>query len=405
MLMKRISVLLCLFISACVSLYAQMGAQTLKTPWIIKDNFSNNDHNWYEDSTKSYEIRVRDNYYGLQNKDSAGRIFVHNFTQGFEADDYKIEALIEPGSGAESKGNGLVFGADPLLKNYYRFLVSKDGAFMIDKISNDGKTLVQDWKYANAIRTGTTNALSIVKFGNHWTFRINDFIVYSGDATSFFGNRHGFYVASFCTIYCNSFSIYDMTLAKKDTKTPKENIYDAVFLDYFNNNDNDWDITDNDDATTSLDGSFNIKHKTDGYYVSWQTMPISDLMNHRIEIKAKHTAGVEDYPYGICFGMKDIDNIYFFGISADGSFLIGEFVDGEYQRINPWTESDAVYKNYGAINTLAVEKTDKWYFYINGTQVYSCDYKSYFGNKFGLYVENQQTVEFTNVKLSRVTVF
>jgi len=167
MLMKRISVLLFLFISTCVSLYAQMGAQTLKTPWIIKDSFSNNDHNWYEDSTKSYEIHVRNRYYSLQNKDSAGRIFVHNFTQAFEADDYKIEALIEPGSGAESKGNGLVFGADPLLKNYYRFLVSKDGAFMIDKISNDGKTLVQDWKYANAIRTGTTNALSIVKFGNH----------------------------------------------------------------------------------------------------------------------------------------------------------------------------------------------------------------------------------------------
>jgi hypothetical protein len=222
---------------------------------------------------------------------------------------------------------------------------------------------------------------------------------------SFFGNRHGFYVTSLSDIYCNRFKIYDITLAQTDTKTPRENIHDAKFLDYFSNNDNDWNIVDDDDETASLNNGFRIQNKTEGYYASWQTMPISDIMNHRIEITAEHADGANDYAFGICFGVKDVNNIYIFCISADGSFLVGEFVDGEYQRINAWTESDAIHTNNYSTNTLAFEKTDKWYFYINGTLVYTCEPKSYFGNKFGLYVENKQTVEFKSIKLSQVTTF
>src|ERR1043166_9497321 len=97
--MKRIFLCIALAIFSCARTHAQLGAQTLKTAWIINEDFNNNDHDWYQDSTKTYEIHVRDKYYSLWNKDSAGRVFVHNFTQSFEKDDYKIEASIEHSTG------------------------------------------------------------------------------------------------------------------------------------------------------------------------------------------------------------------------------------------------------------------------------------------------------------------
>jgi hypothetical protein len=405
MLMKRIFISVALIVFYCLHVQAQAGAHLLKTPWIINDNFSANNYNWYEDSTKTYEVYVRNNHYSLWNKDTSARSFVHSFNQSFENNDYKIEAYIEHSTGGESKGSGLIIGADELLKSYYRFVISKDGYFLIDKIENNTKSTLHDWKYSNAINNGNANALSVVKFGNHWSFRINDVIVYSTDAMQFFGNRHGFYVAPSSGIYCTSFKIYDITLAKTDTKLPKENIYDAAFFDNFSNNDNEWEIEENDKETTSVSNGFHLQNKTEGFYAAWKPMPVSDILNHRIETTVAHIDGVEDRAFGICFGLKDVDNLYMFCISADGSFLIGQFMDGEYKRVNKWTESDAIRKGNYSTNTLAFEKTDKWYFYINGVLVYSCERQAYLGNKFGLYVENKQTAEFKDLKLSSVTVF
>jgi hypothetical protein len=330
---------------------------------------------------------------------------VHTFTPAFGNHDYKIEAEIEHASGGDDKGNGLVIGADDLLQNYYRFLFSKNGAFLIEKITGKTKTVIQNWKYSAALREKAANNLSVVKFGDHWSFRINDVVVYSGDAMSFFGNRHGFYISSHSHIYSNSFRIYDITLAKTDNKTPKENIYDAVFLDYFTNNNNDWVIEDNDDIKTSISNTYIMQNKSESNYMIWQQMPISDIMNHRIEIKTSHENGVEDHAYGICFGVKDANNTYMFSIAADGHFIVGKFVDGDFEAIKSWTETDAVYTSSLATNTLAFEKTDKWYFYINGKLVYSCEPHTYFGNRFGFYVEDKQTIAFRSIKLSGVTHF
>jgi hypothetical protein len=378
-----------------------MQAQGIKSAWIINDDFSSNKYQWLIDSTATYQTAIRDNHYDIWNKAGKGGRMI---TRGFnitEKNNYKIEADIQHSTGAEDKGNGFVIAGDGGQK-FYRFLITSDGYFKIDKAVDTTTTVIKDWVYSDAIKKGT-NKIALVNLNNHWSFYINEKKVYDCNALPFFGMRMGFFVSSQSSIYCTSFKIYDWTIAANTHET-KEVLYEASFYDYFSSNKNNWAIIDDKDAKCSMNDGYRIQNKTTGYYVSTQEILIFDFLDYKTELAVRHTDGVNDYGFGLCFGEKNVDNTYVFMISGDGSFQIGEFIDGTWSAIKEWTKADVIRTNNYSTNYLTFEKKDNsWNFYINGSLLYTGPSKSFFGKNFGCYVENKQTAEFVYLKVDKIS--
>jgi hypothetical protein len=393
-----------LFVALCLSIcsypHAQMQAQGIKTAWIINDDFSSNKYEWLIDSNAHYQTAIRDNHYNIWNKsEKTGRIITHGFKLD-EKNNYRIEADILHSTGADDKGNGLVIAGDGGQK-FYRFFITADGYFKIDKVIDTMINVIKDWEFSDAIEKGA-NKIALVNLNNHWSFYINEKKVYDCIALSFFGTRIGFYVSSQSSIYCTSFKIYDWTIAAGTNET-KEPLYEASFCDYFSSNKNSWAIIDNEDAKASVSNGYTIQNKTTGYYLSSQEISIFDFFDYKTELAVRHTGGVNDYGFGLCFGGKNVDNTYVFMISGDGSFQIGEFIDGEWSAIKEWAKSDVIRTSNYATNYLRFEKTKgNWNFYINNSFAYTCPSKTFFGKNFGCYVENKQTAEFAYLKVSKI---
>ena len=311
----------------CLPLLNLNAQQGIQTPWVINDNFTDNSYQWLIDSTDTYETVIRENHYDLWNKSKTGATMI---TRGFtisEKNNYKIEADIQHSTGANNRGNGLVIASSVSGRNYYRFLISNDGEFRIDKVIDTTVTVISDWKFSDALTTGSNN-LSLINLNNHWYFNINNTQVYDCDANHFFGTRMGFFISVESAIYCTSFKIYDWTIAQ-NINASKEPIYKNIFHDDFKTNKNEWETLNDNETISTVNNGYQVQNKTEGSYIPSHEITVFDFFNYKVETAVRHTAGANDYGYGMCIGKKDVRNTYVFMISADGSFQVGEYIDGE----------------------------------------------------------------------------
>ena len=159
----------------------------------------------------------------------------------------------------------------------------------------------------------------------------------------------------------------------------------------------EWSLPDNASGTV-VGNWFRYDNKGEKLCSTWQIASLN--RGYCVAVATKHASGVTDYPYGLCFGGEDYDNEYFFVISADGSYKVGKFDNGDWADIVEWTESDALNKGMGAVNRLVVDCRDTWRFFINGTQVESIPAGRNFGGNAGIVVENTQAVDFDEFLLA-----
>jgi hypothetical protein len=135
----------------------------------------------------------------------------------------------------------------------------------------------------------------------------------------------------------------------------------------------------------------------------------SNKIDFRIEMSTTHTDGAMDEPYGMCFSSNNVNNAFVFMIANDGTFAIGKFADGKYTGIKDWTETDAIYKNNYATNTLVFEKTKGvCKFYINKKLVHTLTPDPFFDrleSRFGPYVEGKQTVGFSSMSVDKIEYY
>lgn len=126
---------------------------------------------------------------------------------------------------------------------------------------------------------------------------------------------------------------------------------------------------------------------------TWQNVGVNEP-GTLIAVWTEHSDGITDWPYGLCFAASSYENMYFFGISADGSFKIGKFEDAQWVDLVNWTAHDAIVQGANARNHLKVILRTNWEFYINGILVHSMPAQPVFGGNAGLFVEQLQTVNF-----------
>lgn len=383
--------------------------------WIVNDDFRDNRNGWLVDSTNadfaSYfkkEMFKQNTEYFLDNKNKTNSHFlaIDNVIYN-ENDNYKIEIEFTDYSGDDNKGNGLIFGFDKMAKNYFRFVITQTGLFRIDKVTETGETVIQEWKNSDVIFSN--NKLGFMSIKGYWNFYINNKEVYFCKSQPLFGNWAGVYVGSECAFFCKSFRAYDWTVAAKFPAEPKEFIYKNILTDIFRSNENNWSTIDDADVTASVkDFGYQIENKNSGFYMPAYNSAWTVNDDFIAETRVMHIRGNDHEGYGLSFGKKDASNAYVFMIDNSGMFRIGYYENDVWKDIKGWTENkilESAIQSKITANTLRFENIlGEWKFYINDSLVYNCKAKEIAERgTTGFFTEGKQTVEYKYIKINLVT--
>lgn len=180
----------------------------------------------------------------------------------------------------------------------------------------------------------------------------------------------------------------------------KSRAQSLLYYNAFSNGESTWNNYDDQLSNAIITGGkYILTHKQHTSTVVAPPIPVDYSRDFAIQTTFSHVSGVTGYPSGLTFFGKDALNLYFFCISATGSFQVGKFDAGHTIMLINWTASTAILTG-GATNKLRVEKQGgKNKFVINGVQVAELPTLQPFGNHFGFVVMEQQTAAFDYLKL------
>lgn len=146
-------------------------------------------------------------------------------------------------------------------------------------------------------------------------------------------------------------------------------------------------------------GLYKIRFENDSYWNNFQSNKyIGPDKDYIIEAKMKYVGGRNNYGFGISYGTYNYDNSNYFLISGNGYYNIrSEKKNEDFEHTN-WISSS--YVNQGDYNILRIEKTgEKHSFYLNGNLVLTLNDIQYYGNNFGISVQNQIDVDVDYFKI------
>ena len=136
---------------------------------------------------------------------------------------------------------------------------------------------------------------------------------------------------------------------------------------------------------------------------SWFSIKPVDLNTEKdfnVSVIAKWQEGIENNRFGIQFcSDRNGENYMFFGVSANGYYIIADYKGGKWYPMKDWTQSDKVNKKY-VPNLLVVKKEGKFIgFYINEQLVFTMPFEGGYGRQFGFRINEKQTVEFDRLEI------
>ncbi|MBN2494999.1 MAG: hypothetical protein JXR96_10445 [Deltaproteobacteria bacterium] len=148
--------------------------------------------------------------------------------------------------------------------------------------------------------------------------------------------------------------------------------------------------------------AFHIYNKEGFYVVSMDPTFLKRyaFRNGKIEVQATWKEGVRDKGFGILFRSQDIQNCYYFSISAEGKFSVGYLEQGAMTVLVDWTAASEIQPD-GA-NLLQVEcREGSFTGYINQKQVFSVSDSHIQGELFALMADQGVHAIFDNLKVWR----
>jgi len=175
----------------------------------------------------------------------------------------------------------------------------------------------------------------------------------------------------------------------------------VIFEERFDDNSRDWfQSNEKTGSIESVGNAYLISSKT-GWLYSTQKVDVRMDGNFSIETKARKLAGVDNYGYGLIWGLKDKENYYSMLLFRDGAFGVIKATGGQISWLIPDTNTTSAFK-VGSTNTIKVEKVEnRLRFYINDLYVGNLPFEPFFGNRVGFIVFNTQTIEFDDLIITR----
>ena len=173
-------------------------------------------------------------------------------------------------------------------------------------------------------------------------------------------------------------------------KEPATSLAEGYFTDPFNDNANNWPLSDYANAKMSTqDGRFLVEGlNNDEACVSVQAFNLNDTLDFFVSVAASWVNGVTNNAFGMVCGN------YRFYISANGNYLIGYYNNNEFHKLTDWKTSSVINQNDTANNLSIVKNNSQLHFFINSNEVDYFESEPEIGKYYGLYVSGKQTVAF-----------
>lgn len=189
-----------------------VSAQDLKL--IFNEQFRDNSNKWQTvDNDDLFESIEKNKYYiHTLNPQFANRAEIK--IELLESENFKIESKITKLDGEESKFYGLTWGAN--YDNYYAFLISESGLFVVLEHSNGQNKYIQKWQRFAANKAKAKNTLKVERIENELLFYINDTKVSSTAYKRFFGKRIGFFSSPTLLLEIDHLKIYQENYGKEE---------------------------------------------------------------------------------------------------------------------------------------------------------------------------------------------
>ncbi len=369
---------------------------------LLEEEFQNNAHSWdVSDGPEVYES-IKDGRYVFEETRPEGSRLSTITLDIPEDKDFTIETTINKESGVDNYGYGLVWGLKDS-KNFYHFLITGNGHYLYGKCVDGTYNESVDWTSSDAINEyNARNKLIVKKSGSSVSIFINDSYVNTFPFESFFGNGIGF--VNHHTKKLNIENLFVKTSAPQATKHIAEQTEGRVILqDDFTTNANEWYEADNDMVKLKREyGRYEFEHKrTIGGYVTWMPTSLDAYADFTVTSTIKKVSGVDNFGYGLIWGVQNNKNYYYFLISANGNYIYGKTVDGVSQVLIEWTPTSDILSN-GEPNQLTVRKTgNNLALIINGKTQKTVAFDGAFGNYVGFKIDNNVGIEITNILVTQ----
>ena len=175
-------------------------------------------------------------------------------------------------------------------------------------------------------------------------------------------------------------------------------------LEDFSNESSGWSVVTQSDVTKSYrDGKYEII-VTPTNWMAWGR-PNKNFSDFRADGEANLAAGPDLAEYGFLLRYLDSANYYEFSVATDGTYRFGKYVDGQWETLVDWTDSEAILQGQGSNKITAICMGDLIALAVNGQPLREINDSSLSSGDLCLYVgtftEGEARVLFDNVRVTR----
>ena len=172
----------------------------------------------------------------------------------------------------------------------------------------------------------------------------------------------------------------------------------VIFEEHFDNNSRGWlEYSSATGLITVADGGYLWEEKGAAALMASKVIAINQQEDFRIECRITHVSGVNNFGYGLMWGMSNKINYYYFAISGDGTFTVTKVTQGVATRLIPWATPNSINRLNGT-NKLAIEKKgSELQFFINDTFAGKLPFQPFFADRLGFIVWNNQKIVFDDL--------
>jgi S1-C subfamily serine protease/antitoxin component YwqK of YwqJK toxin-antitoxin module len=160
---------------------------------VYNESFYRNKSNWEAniDGSKSEITENNQLALSITSDNTTSR---WNYISLEQNSDYSIESIVQKKKGEDNEGYGLLFGFKDW-DNYYQFLISGNGMYMISSKFEGIRLDISEWTSSDYINKGNErNLLKVIKIDDAFIFSINGQIVKRDESSSLRGNNFGMLV-------------------------------------------------------------------------------------------------------------------------------------------------------------------------------------------------------------------